>query len=78
MARLPRALAGSDGRRWWTHDGDLPSSPADRARGDGRRRGGCLHVDREPAAGGVVDVGSGIVISYLVRLDVVGNSGDVG
>jgi hypothetical protein len=38
-----------------------------------------VHVDREPAVGRViVDVGSGIVISDLVRLDVVGNSGDVG
>jgi hypothetical protein len=42
-----------------------------------------VHVDREPAAGRVVvvvvvDVGSGIVISDLVRLDVVGNSGDMG
>jgi hypothetical protein len=38
-----------------------------------------VHVDREPPAGRVVvDVGSSIVISDLVRLDVVGNSGDVG
>jgi hypothetical protein len=47
-----------------------------------------VHVDREPAAGRVVDVvvvvGSVIVIviviviSDLVRLDVVGNSGDMG
>jgi hypothetical protein len=35
-----------------------------------------MHVDREPAAGRVVGVGG--VISDLVRLDVVGNSGHVG
>jgi type IV pilus biogenesis protein CpaD/CtpE len=38
----------------------------------------CTSTGSQAVGRVVVDVGSGIVISDLVRLDVVGNSGDVG